>query len=186
MAIKGVSPRQKVWDYMRRNRTGVTVKDVMILTGIGIDQLRRYFSALQRAEYIKESKKAQSFKEREYRLIKCTGVIAPVAEHNKNILIDKNLNTKISTRVVPVYERVWRGIIKLKEEEKEIKLNPLLECGSRSSVKREIEFLLDKKVLVCVKKVWGGFIYEVETKRLKELLEKKGKRMSDEYMGAVA
>lgn len=80
--------RQTVWNYIRRNpifRAG----EIMMVCEISYSYFVSYLRFLEKAKYVKiVSIKTKIFSAREYKLIKNTGPIAPLA--SKNTLFDYN------------------------------------------------------------------------------------------------
>jgi len=163
--------RQKIWDYLRRNRKEVFVDDIVMITGVELDRVRRYLSVLKRAGYVKEVFKAPHFRMKSFSLIKCTGVVAPVANYNEGVLIDRNTDERISVKKEPVYVRIRREILRLCEEGKEVRISNLLGSGGRTTIKRELTKLSRLGVLSLQKRAWGGYIYGVDIPRLKRLMK---------------
>ncbi len=87
------SERQYVWEYMRRNRI-FKVEDLLPLTDMGTESLRKYFGQLERAGYIRArkigGKVPRRFTERSYGLVKNTGILCPVWIEKQRRLFDRN------------------------------------------------------------------------------------------------
>jgi len=166
--------RQQIWNYLRRNRSEAKVSDIQILTGIGIDRIRRYLTALHRAGYIREVVPATLYKEKSFALIRYTGVIAPVANYNDGEVTDHNTGETISIKREPVFQKVRKKILQLHENNEEIRLSNLLECGGRTTVKRELERLTKDGIIRVKTKGWRGFVYEANIEALQKAIKKRG------------
>ena len=89
---------QKIWTYLRRNKRGVKVSDILLLVeDIKEYQLKNFFLALTKAGFTTHTND-KTFKAREYRMINCTGVVAPSLNHVKQELFDGNTGKVTSLR----------------------------------------------------------------------------------------
>jgi len=102
------SERQYVWEYMRRNRL-FKVEDLLPITEMGVESLRRYFGQLERAGYIRArkigGKVPKRFTDRSYGLVKNTGILCPVWIEKQRRLYDRNeqqMQIKEATMQLPV------------------------------------------------------------------------------------
>ncbi|WP_294962083.1 hypothetical protein [Sulfurimonas sp.] len=84
---RAISYNQKVWNYMRRNRT-FKITDVMIITGMGYESLKNIIWNLRAVGYIKEVERIRPYQNSTFTLVKNTGVKAP--RINKRIVRDRN------------------------------------------------------------------------------------------------
>ena len=94
------SKKQKVWNYMRRNKK-FSVAEVMIAVGVDVDFLRHIFWQLKAAQYIRLLQDAGKYEERIYAFINDTGIKSPALENG--VVFDHNTNEttvvkKLSTR----------------------------------------------------------------------------------------
>lgn len=96
------STKQKVWNYMRRNRT-FRFGDVMMVTGVKFRYLEEMLSKLQIAGYVELVEKVKPHTSRYYRLIKYTGVKSPNIQ--RGTLYDYNTNEEIDVDRKPVIVR---------------------------------------------------------------------------------
>jgi len=87
---KFISKTQKIWNFMRRNRNFRVVDLMMIVDDIDKTYFATYINALKKAKYLQLTKKAVAVKDREYRLVKPTGTIAPVFSQKDKFVFDKN------------------------------------------------------------------------------------------------
>ena len=86
--------RQKAWDYMRRNRT-FRVGDLLVVLEISEGSLKSLVRQLSQAKYIVKSNRVQSFRDKEFRLVKNTGVVCPSVITGTKFLYDSNLLEKV-------------------------------------------------------------------------------------------
>ena len=84
---------QYVWEFMRRHRI-FRIEDLLPLTDMKEESLRKYLGQLERAGYVKVrqagGKRPKRFADRSYALIKNTGIIAPVWVAKQRRLYDRN------------------------------------------------------------------------------------------------
>lgn len=73
---KRITPRQKMWNYLRRNRN-FRFGDVMIICDIGFLYLKHVLKSLERSGYVKIVEKTKPYSNRRYTLVKNTGALAP-------------------------------------------------------------------------------------------------------------
>jgi len=170
-------PRQAVWDYMRRNRASFKVSDILMLAPIKIDQLRRYFQALETANYIVVTEEAKKFKDKSFKLVKLTGVKAPVAKHNDHLLIDHNLKKSeervISIRRYPIFLKVQKRILSLHKDGNEIRTSNMKDCGGRTTIKKELSRLIELGVLTVTKEEWRGTIYKADIEKIEIMIKEE-------------
>ncbi len=84
---RSISYNQKVWNYMRRNRT-FRITDVMIITGISYESLKNIIWNLKAVKYLKEIERVTPYRNSTFTFIKNTGAKAP--RINKRIVRDRN------------------------------------------------------------------------------------------------
>lgn len=94
MASKAKRPRrsnkQKVWDYMRRNRQ-FRAGDVMMILDVNSDFLLPIFRVLELVGYLELEHGSHTFKDRHYKLIKYTGIKSPsIIKKPCDIVRDEN------------------------------------------------------------------------------------------------
>jgi len=87
---KFISKTQKMWNFMRRNRNFRVADLMMIVDDTNETYFYSYINALKKAKYLQVIKNAVAVKNREYRLIKPTGVIAPIFSQKDSFVFDKN------------------------------------------------------------------------------------------------
>ncbi|WP_124076112.1 hypothetical protein [Burkholderia gladioli] len=74
----GRGPRQRIWEFIRANRTTFTVLDVEKATVIAMPTIRTYLLALDRGGFIAMTNNAARYKDRkEYKLVRDMGAEAP-------------------------------------------------------------------------------------------------------------
>lgn len=100
------SIRQKVWNYIRRNRT-FRFGDVIVITGVTYSYLNNMLRALKATGYIKELERVKPYNSTQFTLIKCTGVQCPSFKNKK--VYDYNTKEEITIEHKPV-------VIKLLEQ----------------------------------------------------------------------
>jgi hypothetical protein len=92
MQYKRIKKTKKIWDYMRRNRV-FCVADVLILFDARESYLREVLMPMQKCGYLVVCRDGVKFREREYRLVRDTGVHPPTARAGG--LYDKNLRAEV-------------------------------------------------------------------------------------------
>jgi len=96
---RSISYNQKVWNYMRRNRT-FRIIDVMIITGISYETLKNIIWNLRAVGYIKDIERVKPYRNSILTLIKNTGAKAP--RINKRIVRDRNTKEVFQVRNIRV------------------------------------------------------------------------------------
>lgn len=87
---KKVKGNQKIWNYIRRNKF-FRAGDVLIVCGTSFSYFQKYIRFLEKSGYVKFiGKRRNPFTNREYKLMKNTGVKAPLVTNNS--LFDFNTN----------------------------------------------------------------------------------------------
>lgn len=90
---KKTSKRQTIWNYIRRN-PNFRVSEVMMVCDVSHSYFQKFIRYLEKAEYVRfTGKKKLPYSNREYRLIKNTGVKAPIATDYG--LFDYNTNEAV-------------------------------------------------------------------------------------------
>jgi len=91
---KRQTKKEKVWKYIRRNKL-FRIGDVMVVLGLTQSYIKPVLWHLEMAGYIRlEEMKSKDYKDREYTMIKDTGVICPsmtngnIYDHNTHESID--------------------------------------------------------------------------------------------------
>ena len=163
--------QQKIWNYLRRNRKESRVSDLRMILGVDPDRIRRYMTALQRAGYTREITGEHYFAKRAFALTRYTGVLAPLAKYNEGVVIDRNTGESCSIKRVPVFMKVRFKILELCDRGEEIRIRNLTECGGRTTVKRELQYLVSAGVLKIQKKE-RGFVYRANRTLLNQLIQK--------------
>ena len=92
--VKKKSNRQKAWDYMRRNRC-FRIGDILVVLEISEGSLKSLVRQLSQAQYLVKSKSVQKFKDKEFRLVKNTGVVCPSVITGTKFLYDSNTFKKV-------------------------------------------------------------------------------------------
>ncbi len=83
------SKRQQAWEYMRRNRN-FRVGDILLILDISEQMLGLMLRQLMQAGYLKKIKSERTFRDKQFKLLKNTGVICPVFMQGRKQLYDKN------------------------------------------------------------------------------------------------
>lgn len=92
-SVRKKTVRQQIWEYMRRNKI-FEVSDILLIFEISNDVLRAYIRQLLRSGYLQCITSKRQFEKKAYRLIKNTGVLAPIWIAKEKKLIDANLQRK--------------------------------------------------------------------------------------------
>lgn len=85
--VRRKSLKQKIWNYMRRNKR-FRVGDIMMILEVRDGTIRPLMWALESAKYIRLENEAKEYKDRTYTFIKDTGIKSPsiingdVYDHN--------------------------------------------------------------------------------------------------------
>lgn len=158
------SNRQNAWVYMRRNPI-FAVKDILLILEMSEKSLMMLVRQLSNDGYLKQISGGKVFRERNYKLIKNTGVICPKWVEKQKKLFDENVkvfglkepkyipkeSAEIERRPVSpeVYDK-GRVIQILKSEEKGLGRNSLKNrCGvSPSSFNKALESLQGEGVVM--------------------------------------
>lgn len=82
--------RQKAWSYMRRNQN-FRIGDILAILELSEGSLKLLVRQLHQTGYLMQVGISRDFRERQYRLVRNSGVICPVVVEKKK-LWDKNLN----------------------------------------------------------------------------------------------
>lgn len=118
--------RQKVWNYIRRNRVFM-ISDVMAITGANYKNLKEMFKVYENAGYIKVLKRQKPFSSTQLKLIKCTGVRVPTHDKDKNILFDYNTGEEIEIKSKSAMEKILdcldKGLVTKEEINKKTALS---------------------------------------------------------------
>jgi len=99
MALKKNRPRrstkQKVWDFMRRNRA-FRAGDVMMILDVDKHFLMPIFRAFELAGYLELESGSETFNDRHYKLLKNTGIRSPsVLKKPCDIVRDLNISEEL-------------------------------------------------------------------------------------------
>ena len=97
--------RQKVWNFMRRNRV-LMVSDVMAITGANYKYLKEMIQTFERGGYIKVIKRGKTFSSMQLKLLKYTGVKVPAYDKSLNVIYDYNTKEEIDVSKVLIIEKV--------------------------------------------------------------------------------
>lgn len=184
---------QKIWNYIRRNNN-FKYSDLEIVIDMGKEYLGIYLNALLKAEYLVLTKKSGYKIEREYRLIKHTGTLAPQHCPKEKKLYDQNMKSyvyfsKDRKDISNVYKMVSFMLeYLLLNNKKTITRNELINIINPKQHYTALEWVnkLEKSSVITKKKAnnsyknamrWernfikedGVFIYEVDLKITKKL-----------------
>lgn len=164
--------RQKVWNYMRRNRVFM-ISDVMAITGANYKNIQKMFKIYEYAGYIKILKRQKPFSSTQLKLIKCTGVKAPAYDNKKDVLFDYNTNKEISVKSKSAIQKVLDCLDKAMVTKEAV----TKEAGvSLMTAKKCYQELKDKSVMTLIKPIrrnqYGHRFFKVDFEKAKVLKEK--------------
>ncbi len=163
--------RQKVWNYMRRNRIFI-IADVMAITGANYKNLREMFKVYEHAGYIKVVRKGKPFTSTQLKLIKCTGVKVPTHDKNTNTLFDYNIEEEIKIVVPSAYEKVLSCLNKSLISKEEInKQSDLSEATTQKSYVKLKELQIMTRVIPTRRNTFGYRLFNVDIQKAQKLLE---------------
>lgn len=163
--------RQKVWNYMRRNRIFV-IADVMAITGANYKNLREMFKVYEHAGYIKVVRKGKPFTSTQLKLIKCTGVKVPTYDKDTNTLFDYNTKEEIKIVAPSAYEKVLsclnKSLISKEEINKQSDLSVATTQKAYAKLK-ELKILI--RVIPTRRNTFGHRLFNVDVQKAQKLLE---------------
>lgn len=135
--------RQKIWNFMRRNRIFV-VSDVMAITGANFKYLREMINTFERAEYIKILNAGKPFSSMQIKLVKCTGVKVPSYDKALNVIYDHNTQEEFDVSKVSIIEKIIETLTEPLVSKQEIAKNTEKTFGS---LKNQYAELIELKIL---------------------------------------
>ena len=97
--------RQKIWNFMRRNRIFV-VSDIMAITGANYKYLKEMITTFERGGYLQILRTGKSFSSTQLKLLKYTGVKVPAYYKALNTLYDYNTKEEIDVSKVFIVEKI--------------------------------------------------------------------------------
>lgn len=164
--------RQKVWNYMRRNRVFM-ISDVMAITGANYKNIQKMFKIYEYAGYVKIIKRQKPFSSTQLKLIKCTGVKAPAYDNKRDVLFDYNTNEEISIKTKSAIQKVLdcldKGMVTKEEVAKQAGI-------SLMTAKKCYQELKDKNIMTLIKPIrrnqFGYRFFKVDIGKAKALKEK--------------
>lgn len=111
---KPTSLKQKMWNYMRRNKT-FRAGDMMMILDLKKDTARSYVYALASHGYlIDNNSKTVAFRDKIFILVKETGSLAPVPNRGGSLFYDPNLKKEIE-KPKGVREQAWEYMLNNRE-----------------------------------------------------------------------
>ena len=138
------SIKQKVWNYMRRNKT-FRFGDVIAITGVTEKYLRIFLVRLEHVGYVKILEKVKPFSSTYYKFINCTGVTSPTID--KGVLYD--YNTKEYIEIKPISS-----------------ITKILDCMTKDKMSTEQVSRLSGVGISTTKKWFAKFLVLEITKRI--------------------
>lgn len=97
--------RQKVWNYMRRNRI-FTLGELIAIIGSSYKNLREMLKVYEHTGYVKIISKEKPMTSTRYKLIKYTGVRVPIYNKETKVLNDTNIGKEIKVRPLHSLEKI--------------------------------------------------------------------------------
>lgn len=183
-----VKSNQKIWNYIRRNKI-FRAGDVLIVCETSYTYFAKYLRFLEKSGYVEFIKgKRNTLSNREYRLVKNTGVKAPLVSDNS--LFDYNTNecfdySPEKKRKIEIPENLMKILSSIKQEE--ITIPEIIEKANITEVGLEKWWARLKKVgVICgqieinemhptryylqkYKRKGRKFLYKYDVKRAKEV-----------------
>jgi transcription initiation factor IIE alpha subunit len=163
--------RQKVWNYMRRNRIFV-IADVMAITGANYKNLREMFKVYEHTGYIKVVRRGKPFTSTQLKLIKCTGVKVPTHDKARNILFDYNTKEEIEIKFPSSLEKVLscldKSLVTKEGIEKATKLSGATVQKVYAKLK-ELEIMI--RVVPTRRNTFGYRLFNIDVALVKKLKE---------------
>lgn len=168
------SHKQKVWQYIRRNRT-FRVGDLMVVLELNKQFLKPLFWHLQNAGYLRLIEDAKEYRDRIYQLIKDTGIKSPsvvngeVYDYNTHELISfKNKKPLSPTRL-----RLLNAMSEQVMSKQEIYAKAKISTTSGSAKKYMSEFVLKGIITKAMplKRRDGYILFVIDHKKRNELLK---------------
>ena len=164
--------RQKVWNYMRRNRNFV-VGDVIAITGIKYGNLRDMLKAFEVVEYIKTVSKEKPLTSNRYKLVKCTGVKVPKHNKKKQLFYDPNLDIEISTKRIPSILKIVNALNKSPISKEEINVSTMLSHATDVKCYAKLkEFNIITRISPIVKNSNGHVLFTIDFEKVEEFKKK--------------
>lgn len=121
---------QKVWEYMRRNPDFRVGEMIAIFKGTKYEltdaYLKSFLWALVSAEYVELTKEAKEYRNREYRLVKNTGLACPsilkdeIYDHNTGEKIQLDHEKRQATRTTNPELLLLQLLIRMEMTKKEV------------------------------------------------------------------
>ncbi len=101
--------KQKIWNYMRRNKR-FRVGDIMMILEVRAGTIRPLMWALKSAQYIRLENEAQEYKDRIYTFIKDTGIKSPSIVNGD--IYDHNTKEEFKLQKQPTAYRMRLKLLK--------------------------------------------------------------------------
>ncbi len=170
------SRKQKVWQFMRRNRA-FRVGDLMVILEVKREFLKPLFWHLEEAGYLKLLQNDKDYKERIYQLVQDTGVKSPSIINGE--VYDYNTGASVHIKRRGMARRHLEAMLKVLDEEKMSKQ----EIATRvymnhkgGSAKLAFKNLVTEGVLVKTKPIErrkGEILFHVVSERRNLLLQER-------------
>lgn len=187
---KKVRENQKIWNYIRRNKI-FRAGEILIVCGTSFTYFQKYLRFLEKSEYVEFiGKKRNPLTNREYKLIKNTGVKAPLVSNNSlfdyntgecfDYSPDKKKKIEIPENLIKILKSLNNTEMTRKEiiTEANITMSNLAKWWKRLEkvgvVKGKVIELKQNpiKYYFTKYKKRDGFVFEIDLKRANEVLEK--------------
>ncbi|WP_455756504.1 hypothetical protein [Sulfurimonas sp.] len=164
--------RQKVWNYMRRNRNFV-VGDIMAITGIKYGNLRDMLKVLEIVGYVIAVSKEKPLTSNRYKLVKCTGAKVPIYTHKKQLFYDSNLNITIEVKRTPSIQKILNEMTKTPITKEEINKATMLSHATDVKCYRKLKELgIIIRTSPIQKNSDGHVVFNIDLDELEKFKEK--------------
>lgn len=166
VAIKA-SIRQKVWNYIRRNRT-FRFGDVMAITEVTHSYLNNMLRPLKAIGYVKEIKREKPYSSTQFVLIKCTGVQCP--SFKEGILYDYNTNEEIEVEHTPVLTKLLNQMNKPLMTKQQVLEDTDVTPGVAKKWFKKLKELGVMKEIKPIKKLDGHKAFSIDFEKVIQLI----------------
>lgn len=160
---------QKVWNYMRRNRT-FRFGDVLAVVGVTHKYLNNILWHLKAVGYVKEHEKAKPYSSTMFTLVKCTGAKCPSMVNG--VVYDYNTKERFECKRTPVVIK----LLQVMQEDVMSKQRIIKESGvSKSSAKRWFKVFKEEHVMFecdTPTKCDGYKAFGIDRAKVKEFMER--------------
>jgi len=171
--------RQKVWNYIRRNRNFV-IGNVMAITGIKYGNLRDMLKTYELAGYIEAISKSKPLTSNRYTLIKCTGVRVPIHDKRKELLYDPNLDIEVEIKRTPSILKILSFMDKSPISKEEINKSTMLAHATNVKCYAKLKELnMITRISPIQKNSNGHVLFNVDLTEIEEFKKKVANREID-------